>query len=122
MYLTFTNQTDAEIAKNKMWYNYIMETANNTDKLVGDGAVHYFLSELETMTESQVCALCIYGKIHGVVQYDSGLTTGYCDYSIANNDPNLYIIAKPSESIMAGVVNYTEEEDNPLWWPDILHN
>ena len=117
MYLTFTNQSDADIAADKIWYNYIMSVANNTEKRVGDGTNHYYLSEIEIMTEAQVCSLVVYGKKQGVFQYNSGLTTSYVKLIIAYNDPNLFLFPKPPVDLMANVVNYTEEPYNPDWLP-----
>jgi hypothetical protein len=119
MYLTFTNQADADNAAEKIWYNHIISVANNSEKIVGDGTNHYFLSDIQSMTEPQVCALSIYGKKEGVTQYASGLTTSYCTPFAADNDPNLFIFPKPDVSLMTGVVNYTEQEKDPDWFPQL---
>ena len=116
-YLTFTNQTDAQAAADKIWCNQILSYANNEEKLVGDGAGNdYFLSEVQAMTQAQICALKIYGKKDGVIQNTDGLTNKYSNVFIANNDPNVFFFVQPDASLMTGVVNYTEASKNIWWW------
>ncbi len=115
-FLTFTNQTDADIAEYKIWYNLIMSRANNNEKTIGDGETHYYLSDLEEMTEMQVIALKIYGKRNGEINYLNGFTSNYSTVHIADNDSNKYLFPKPDELLMTGVVNCIEEEKEPLWW------
>jgi hypothetical protein len=118
-YLTFTDQIDAENATKKIWYNYLMKSANNNEAIVGDGTTHYFLSQLQTMSEQQVIDLKLYGKKQSIIQYSEGSTENYVEYMTAYNDPGLFIFVKPDDSLMADVVGYTEQPSNPDWFPPI---
>jgi hypothetical protein len=115
--ITTTNTTDRDNAEDKIWYNYIMNVANNDKKLVGDGTNHYFLSELQAMTEAQVIALKVYGKKEGVIQTTEGFTTEYLEFRECNDTPGKYWAYKPSASLMSGVVNMTEEPFDSNWSP-----
>ncbi len=120
-YITATTQQDADNACDKMWINYLMTYASNTEKLVGDDTTNYSLSDVEIMTDAQICALNAYGKkaSDGTIQYTQGLTNRYTNSFIADNDPNLYIICPdPGASIMAGVVNTSTLPKDDAWWPN----
>lgn len=114
MYLT-GNLTDIQTAQDQIYYNEIMTTANNTEKLVGDGANHYYLSELEAMTQEDVILLKIYGKDKGVIQYHIGLTNAFAICRECDNDAGVCWIKEPDASLMTGVVNVTQEPWNPDW-------
>jgi hypothetical protein len=123
--ITATNIIDANRAVNKIWYNKIMMAASNTEKLVGNGINHYFLSKLENMTEEQVTSLKIYGKKQGVIQYDSGYTTSeIVEFKECDNIPGKYWSLKPDASLMSEVVNIAEEPFNfnwiPAWPPGVM--
>lgn len=115
--ITTTNTTDRDNAKDKIWYNYIMDIANNDEKLVGDGTNHYFLSELQAMTEAQVIALKIYGKKEGIIQTTEGFTTEYLEFTECVNTAGKYWAYKPNATLMNGVVNMTEEPFDEAWMP-----
>jgi len=120
-WVTATTQVIADNAANKMWYNYLMGYASNTEKLVGDGVGEdCLLSDLEGMTEAQVTALKSYGKCQSTIQDVSALTVGFTNSFIADNDPNLWILCPdPGSAIMDGVVNTTLQEQDSGWWPPI---
>jgi len=117
IFLTFTNYNDAEIAANKIWYNYIMSKANNEEKLVGKDGIYYYLSDLQLMTEAQVTALYVFGKCQGIIEYNCGNTTEYAKPFQTLSDPNLYVFIKPlNDSLLVGVSNYIEQEEVPAWF------
>lgn len=117
-WVTTTSQAYTDTADDKMWYNYLMNYANNLDKLVGDGTGDYYLSELEAMTDEEVVACHSYGKCLGKIQYSSALTNVYTDYFIADNNPGLWVLCPdPGVIILDGVTNFTLLETDPSWWP-----
>ena len=121
IYLTFTNELDANTAQSKIWCNYLLSYANNVEKLVGNGSgTDYFLSDIEIMPDNELCLLKQYGTKQGIIQTSKGLTDCWSNIHQCDNDVNLFVFIKPDNSLMTGVVNYSEEEKNPLWWPPYI--
>ena len=52
MCLTFITELAATTAANKIWYNYLMDYADNSEKKVGTPDNRYYLSDLQGMSES----------------------------------------------------------------------
>ena len=119
-FLAFTNKTDADNAQGKIWCNFLLSSASNTEKLIGDGAGNdYYLSDIEGMTDSELCLLDLYGKKQSAIQDTSGLTKRWAIPMQCYNDPSQWVFIKPDNSLMTGVTGYTEVPEDPNWWPPV---
>lgn len=117
-YLVFTNENDANAAQAKIWCNFLLTEANNSEKLVGNGVGQdYYLSDIEPMPDNELCLLKLYGKKEGLIQDLDGFTITWAQTHQCYNDSNKWVFMKPDNSLMTGVVNYTEAPRDPNWWP-----
>ena len=105
--LNFDTQAKADAAAEMLWYNYIISIANNDEPVVINGQ-QYYLSELEQMTEMEVCALKVCGHKDKILQTQSGLTVRYVVPRERYDLPGNYFFTKPPVELMTGVTDYTE--------------
>ena len=119
-YLVFSNETDCKNALNKIWCNYLLAYASDTEKLVCDQQeVAYYLNQIQSYTEAQLVTMSALGKIKGIIQKHSGKTLAYAKLESSYSDPSEFFFLKPNDSLMTGVVNYVIEPFNPEWYPPI---
>jgi hypothetical protein len=118
-YLVFNGQQECVEANNKIWCNLLLSYSDNTEKLVGNGEGNdYYLSEIETMPEHTLCDLKMYGKRVGEIQNTTAFTLRWDFQYNRLDDPTKWVIVKPSDDLMTGVINYTIEQSNPSWFPE----
>lgn len=119
-YLTFTSQKDADKAQMKLWCNKLLESASNSEYVVGDSQRNdYLLSEIQSMSDSEVCKLRLYGKKNGVIKKTEGITERWDEPRQCYNDSNKWFMKKPNDALLTGVTGYTIEESDPEWWAPI---
>jgi hypothetical protein len=118
-YLYFENLTDAQAALKQIWINYVLQSAYNTDKVVGNGSgTDYFLSEIQQMTNDQIYALKCYGNKDGSIQYTDAMTEKYADPIETVDVPGKYVFVAPVASLLTGVSNYTVKAYESNWFPE----
>jgi len=121
-FLKFTLDSDATNAADQIYYNMLIEAATAGDGNVGEGDTDKTLAQIQAMTQSDAVAnLRIYGRcaVNNMVLKNNTGTNKYANPQKATND-NIWWFSSPDESLMTGVVNYTEIDVLDPWWFSML--